>query len=147
MSNLKSRQLIFLALGVLVLTVSSLETVMAQVGEFSTDVSRRGTSAGAMLEIAVGARAEALGGAFVATADDPSALYWNPAGMMNITKLSFQATKTDWFVGTSFNALDLVVPLPSMSSAVGFHLAVLDYGENPVRTIFRPEGTGEVYSA
>ncbi|TFG98323.1 MAG: PorV/PorQ family protein [Calditrichales bacterium] len=147
MSNLMSRKLLSLALGLLTLAIYSSDVALAQVGEFSTDVSRRGTSAAAMLEISVGARAEALGGAFVAIADDPSALYWNPAGMMNISKLSFQATKTDWFVGTSFNALDLVVPLPTMSSAIGFHLAVLDYGENPVRTIFRPEGTGEVYSA
>lgn len=37
--------------------------------------------------------------------------------------------------------------MPSFSSALGFHLAVLDYGENPVRTVTRPEGTGELYSA
>jgi hypothetical protein len=34
-----------------------------------------------------------------------------------------------------------------MSSALGVHLAMLDYGENPVRTVFRPEGTGERYTA
>jgi opacity protein-like surface antigen len=122
-------------------------TVLAQVSEYSTDVSRRGTAAAAMLEISVGARAEALGGAFVAIADDPSALYWNPAGITKIKSLSVQATKTDWLVGTSFNAIDLVIPLAGMSSSLGVHLAMLDYGENPVRTIFRPEGTGEVYSA
>ena len=114
---------------------------------YKTDVSRRGTTAGAMLEIGVGARAEALGGAFIAIADDPSALYWNPAGIVNIPTLSFQATKTNWLVDTEFNAVDLVVPVPVISSALGFHLAVLNYGEQPVRTVFRPEGTGEFYSA
>lgn len=114
---------------------------------YSTDVNRRGTTAGAMLEIGVGARAEALGGAFVAIADDPSALYWNPAGITNIPTLSLQATKTNWLVDTEFNTVDLVVPLPFISSAIGFHLATLNYGEQPVRTIFRPEGTGEYYSA
>ncbi len=114
---------------------------------YDTDVSRRGTSAGAMLEIGVGARAEALGGAFVAIADDPSALYWNPAGITNIRSISVQVTKTDWFVDTKFNTVDLVVPIPIASSALGLHLALLDYGTNPVRTVFRPEGTGEIYSA
>jgi len=114
---------------------------------YDTDVNRRGSTAGAMLEIGVGARAEALGGAFVAIADDPSALYWNPAGITNIRAISFQATKTDWFIDTNFNAVDLIVPLPQISSALGFHVAMLDYGTNPVRTVFRPEGTGEVYSA
>ena len=74
--------------------------------QYDTDVSRRGTSAGAMLEIGVGARAEALGGAFVAIADDPSALYWNPSGISRIQSLSIQVSKTDWFVGTTFNTLD-----------------------------------------
>lgn len=114
---------------------------------YDTDVSRRGTTAGAMLEIGVGARAEALGGAFVAIADDASALYWNPAGIIKIPNLSLQVSKTDWFVGTKFNALDLVVPVPIISSAIGFHVAMLDYGTNPVRSIFRPEGTGEFYDA
>jgi opacity protein-like surface antigen len=41
----------------------------------------------------------------------------------------------------------LVVPLQSIGSAIGLHFAMLDYGENPVRTVFRPEGTGETYSA
>lgn len=114
---------------------------------YNTDVSRRGTAAGAMLEIGVGSRAEALGGAFVAIADDPSALFWNPAGITKMKTLGVQVTKTDWFVGTTFNAVDLVIPTPMIRSSLGFHLAMLDYGENPVRTVFRPEGTGETYSA
>ncbi len=115
--------------------------------QYDTDVSRRGTSAGTMLEIGVGARAEAMGGAFVAIANDASALYWNPAGAARLPRLAIQATKTEWFVGTTFNAIDLVVPLPMMNSGLGLHIALLDYGENPVRTVFRPEGTGEYYSA
>lgn len=115
--------------------------------EFDTDANKRGSSAASMLGIGVGARAEALGGAFVAIADDPSALYWNPAGMTQIKSISLQVTKANWFVDTDFSSLDLVVPLPSFNSAFGFHLAMLDYGDNPVRTVFRPEGTGETYSA
>jgi len=141
------------ALGVAVLCVLlvSVNSVHAQVNPselaYDTDVSRRGTSAGAMLEIGVGARAEALGGAFVAVADDPSALYWNPAGITSIPAISLQATKTEWFVDTKFHAVDLVIPIRAVSSALGFHLAMLDYGSNPVRTPFRPEGTGEFYTA
>ena len=141
---------LFLILSIQLLLFGSTQ-LFAQVNPddlaYDTDVSRKGTSAGSMLEIGVGARAEALGGAFVAIADDPSALYWNPAGIANMKSISLQATKTEWFVGTSFNVLDLVIPMPSMSSSLGFHLSMLDYGENPVRTVSRPEGTGEVYDA
>lgn len=114
---------------------------------YQTDVSRSGTAAGTMLEIGVGARAEGLGGAFSAIADDPSALYWNPAGITNIRALEVQFTRLDWFIGTKYHAFDLVLPLSSTSWTLGFHLAMLDYGESPVRTVFRPEGTGETYSA
>jgi len=135
----------------LILLVSLSQLAIAQVDPselaYDTDVSRRGASAGAMLEIGVGARAEGLGGAFVAIADDPSALYWNPAGIVQIQSLSIQASKTAWFVGTDFNAVDLVIPIPAFSSALGLHIATLDYGESPVRTVLRPEGTGETYSA
>lgn len=37
--------------------------------------------AGAFMENGGGARALAMGGAFVAVADDPSAVFWNPAGL------------------------------------------------------------------
>jgi hypothetical protein len=40
--------------------------------------------AGAFMENGGGARALALGGAFVAVADDPSAVFWNPAGLATI---------------------------------------------------------------
>ena len=114
---------------------------------YENNTSRRGTTAAAMLEIGVGARAEALGGAFVGIADDPSALYWNPAGIAKIKRFSIQASKTEWFVGTKFHTVDLVAPIRMINSAIGIHIAMLDYGSNPVRSVFRPEGTGETYSA
>ncbi|MBK7106988.1 MAG: PorV/PorQ family protein [Ignavibacteriae bacterium] len=114
---------------------------------YNTDANKRGSNAAAMLGIGIGARAEAVGGAFVAIADDPSALYWNPAGITQLKTISVQVTKTDWFVDTDFSSLGLVIPLPSLGGSLGFHLAMLNYGENPVRTVFRPEGNGETYSA
>ena len=41
--------------------------------------------AGAFMESGGGARAMALGGAFAAVADDPSATFWNPAGLSTAT--------------------------------------------------------------
>ena len=43
---------------------------------------RAGISTAQFLKIGVGARASALGDAFVAIANDASALYWNPAGLV-----------------------------------------------------------------
>ena len=43
------------------------------------------TDAASFLKIGAGARAIALGSAFVAVADDASAVYWNPAGMTQLS--------------------------------------------------------------
>ena len=42
--------------------------------------SKVGSTAAPFLNIAVGPRAIAMGGAFAATASDVTSLYWNPAG-------------------------------------------------------------------
>jgi hypothetical protein len=42
--------------------------------------------AGSFLELGIGARAIAMGGAFVSVADDGSAFYWNPAGVSTLVQ-------------------------------------------------------------
>ena len=146
---MKKNVIVTLMLSVFILLDIKMSFGQVNAGDlrYDTDVSRRGTVAGTMLEIGVGARAEALGGAFVSIADDPSALYWNPAGIAGMSSLSLQASKTEWFVGTNFSTIDLVVPIQMLSSALGVHIAMMNYGTQPVRTNSRPEGTGETYSA
>ena len=45
---------------------------------------RAGTTSMTFLKIGIGARAEGMAAGFVAVADDPSCLYWNPAGMVRM---------------------------------------------------------------
>ena len=47
-----------------------------------------GTDAAAFLNTGVGAKALAMGSAFVSVCDDPSAMYWNPAGLAKINRVS-----------------------------------------------------------
>jgi hypothetical protein len=49
------------------------------------------TDAAAFLNIGVGAKALAMGSAFVSVCDDTSALYWNPAGIGRLNKISVTA--------------------------------------------------------
>ncbi|OGS44066.1 MAG: hypothetical protein A3J79_12380 [Elusimicrobia bacterium RIFOXYB2_FULL_62_6] len=53
---------------------------------FSSDAV--GTTAGDFLNLPIGARASAMGGAYSAIAEEASAIYWNPAGLVQIPKLS-----------------------------------------------------------
>lgn len=50
------------------------------------------------LKKGVGAKAIAMGGAFTSVADDPSAIYWNPAGL---TKMQMYSVSTMGSMGTS----------------------------------------------
>lgn len=43
----------------------------------------------------VGTRAMAMGGAFVGLSDDLTAIYWNPAGLVNVKGFSFEVFGTD----------------------------------------------------
>ncbi len=49
-------------------------------------IHAQGYSAASFLELGIGARAMAMGGAFVAVADDGSAFYWNPAGVSTLLR-------------------------------------------------------------
>jgi len=147
MRNTGVRFALLLALLVATSTAGRAQDFDLKSRAYKTHVTRTGTAAGTMLEIGIGARAQAMGGAFVAIADDPSALYWNPAGATEMGAVAVQVSKINWFVDTDLNVLDLVVPLSGTSMALGFHVAIMDYGEAPVRTVFRPEGTGEYYTA
>ena len=61
----------------------------------------------------IGTRAEGMGGAFVAVADDASAVYWNPAGIATGANFDFQISGSDQdpgstlFVGAAMPVLGL----------------------------------------
>jgi len=113
--------------------------------EFVADVSGVGTSAAAFLEIGVGARATAMGGAYASVANDPTALYWNPAGIAWISGVQCELMHNQWLVDTNYDFLGLVIPLPNIRSVLGVSFNTLYYGSEKVRTVERPEGTGETF--
>lgn len=49
------------------------------------------------LKVGAGARALGMGGAFVALADDASAVYWNPAGIVSIDRIEVEAMHAEQF--------------------------------------------------
>lgn len=87
---------------------------------FSVIVSTRGNClvinrlSGSDLGVGLGARAVALGGAFVALADDASAMFWNPAGLTQFDK----------------NEVMLTWDMPDELSFVGIVLKPKDDGAN-----------------
>lgn len=132
---------------ILVFTICFLGADFAQAQlDFVTDVSGVGTNAAAFLEIGVGARAMAMGGAYASVANDATALYWNPAGIAWISGMQCELMHNEWLVDTNFDFVGMVVPLPTIRSTVGFSFTSLDYGKETVRTVEYPTGTGETFS-
>jgi hypothetical protein len=58
----------------------------------------------------VGARTIGLGGAFVATADEPLGALWNPAGLSSTMQYEAHFEQTRMFEGTTMNGLGVVFP-------------------------------------
>ncbi|MXW65062.1 MAG: PorV/PorQ family protein [Bacteroidetes bacterium SB0662_bin_6] len=113
--------------------------------------SRKGTAAATFLTLGVGARATAVGHAFTAVATGADGLFWNPAGIARPHPSSGQRgsamfSNHRWFVDVNFAGLGAVVPVTG-SGAVGLSVVKLDYGDQLVRTVDMPEGTGETFSS
>jgi hypothetical protein len=113
---------------------------------FLSDVSKSGTSAATFLEIPVGATAIAMGGASVSMANDATSLYWNPSACALVTGNDFVASHTNWIADTRFDFGGVVIPLGGFGT-LGFSLASLSMADMMVRTVEKPEGTGEYFSA
>ncbi len=95
-------------------------------GVSSAWATAAGTTTGELLSIPTGTRADGMGGAYTALADDSSALEWNPAG------LSFADQKEAAFTQTSLiqnvNYEHVAFSAPGESYSFGTALSYLGYG-------------------
>lgn len=103
---------------------------------------RAGTTSMTFLKIGVGARAEGLAGGFVAVADDPSCLYWNPAGMVRMRGRSGVLFNfVQWPAEVQYSYLGWVHSLDENSS-IGLFAAALSLPDFEETTVTKPHGTG-----
>lgn len=107
-------------------------------------ISKTGTVAAEFLQIGVGERAMGLGGAYVALADDITALYWNPAGITHIRTYGITLSKTNWITDLELDHVGMVYRV-RQNAVVGFSLQWLGYPPLDVRTETYPDGTGETF--
>ncbi len=122
----------------LLLSCAAVETAGAQ--------TKIGTSAAPFLGIAVGPRGVGLGGAFVAIANDASALYYNPGAISQPGYSQVLVSHTDWLVETSFDWVGVMLALGD-GSALGISVTQLNYGEEMLTTEFNQNGGEETWTA
>ncbi len=113
---------------------------------FAQNVSKTGTTAASFLEIPVGAKAIGMGGAFVSVANDASSLFWNPSGISSIEKYEAILSHTNWIAETSYDFAGLVIPLGNFGN-IGLSFSSFSMNDMKVRTVEKPDGTGEYFSA
>lgn len=106
-----------------------------------------GTTAAEFLLMAPTARGAALGTAFSALSTDVSALYYNPAGVAQMTQPGFLGSTTSYIAQTHYNWVGLAFPFSGGSKAVGLSAGTFGFSDQPVYTVEDPTGSsGEKYS-
>ncbi len=106
---------------------------------------RAGISTAQFLKISVGSRATAMGDAFIAVANDASALYWNPAGLVQNNENQVLFSHNEWVADIKHEFLGAVYHF-SNNDAIGISLVALHMQDMPVTTEFNPFGTGEYFT-
>lgn len=105
-----------------------------------------GTSGAQFLTLPAGPRAAALGGAVVGIIDDPSAIFWNPAGLTNIQSVAAYFTYMRYFDMFDYNAFAASYNLENVGVfSIGLISFLTDKME--ITTEFSPQGTGRFFDA
>lgn len=121
---------------ILVLALTALVAVPAQAQDVLTSdptlpTTRTGTRGAAWLALGIGARAQALGGAYTALADDVSSLYWNTSGIAHLEGFSAQFTQANIFDGSDISHTFVGAVLPVGLNRFGLSVNILNSGEMP----------------
>ncbi len=106
---------------------------------------RAGISTAQFLKIGVGGRASAMADAFIAVADDASALYWNPAGLVQTGSDQVIFSHNEWLVDIQHEFVGGIYHLGS-NDVVGVAITSLHMEDMPVTTEFHQLGTGEYFT-
>ncbi|MFQ5864979.1 MAG: PorV/PorQ family protein [bacterium] len=95
--------------------------------------------------LSVGARALALGNAYVALSEDATAVFWNPAGLDFLEKKGASFYYTNLIAGSNFSYVGLAYPTVSFGS-IGFGWLRLGTGDIEERGSFAEPGANFDFS-
>ncbi|MFI5052628.1 MAG: PorV/PorQ family protein, partial [Acidimicrobiales bacterium] len=136
----------------LMLAVSLLAVVAGTAGAQAVPLGQRnntayGTTSAEFLLIAPTARGAALGEAFAALTTDISSLYYNPAGLSQMSRPELNASTTSYVASTHYSWVGLAFPFGGGARALGFSVGSFGFSDQPVYTVDDPTGSsGQVYS-
>jgi hypothetical protein len=106
-----------------------------------------GTYALPFLKIGVSARAAGMASAFTPLANDATATYWNPAGMVDITRTDVTLDQAFWPADIQLSYAAAVFSLPFIPGNFGLSARALTMDPQVERTVYLYEGTGRSFDA
>ncbi|HYE58824.1 MAG TPA: PorV/PorQ family protein [Rhodothermales bacterium] len=109
------------------LALLALAGSMAATAAGAQDMTKAGQAGMTFLKVGVGAGPAAMGGAYVGSGGDALALFWNPAGIAQLSASSLSLNETQWLAGTRQHAVGAAVPLGRWG-VLGVSATVMDYG-------------------
>lgn len=107
----------------------ALLAVLLALNAGATDFGRAavGTTGSEFLLFDTSARGIAMGGAYSAVTNDASSLYWNPAGLSQVPRLSATFLHAQYVAGITYNATSIAKRV-SDTSVLAFGVRYLDIG-------------------
>jgi hypothetical protein len=106
---------------------------------------RAGTISGTFLKIGVGARAVGMGESFVAVANDPTAVYWNPAGLASMQRQEISFNHLSWPGDVNYEHVAFVLPVRRLGGSLAFQVGALSTQMDET-TELMPFGTGRSFT-
>jgi len=107
----------------------------------STHVWAAGNTGLAVLKIGIGARAAGMGEAFVASSNEASGMFWNPAGPAWMTSREAHFTHTEWLQGINHEVAAISFPSGDNSFGLGILLNNIEGFEHREIASEEPLGT------
>ncbi|MCF7804876.1 MAG: PorV/PorQ family protein [Candidatus Marinimicrobia bacterium] len=97
------------------------------------------------LKVMPGARSTGVGEAYSSIVDGADAMYWNPAALTRVSRLSVNASHVDWFLDTGHNSFTAAYNI-GRNVSLGLMALNADYGSIEVTTVDALGPVGDGYN-
>jgi len=135
------------ACGAMILAAALVTPTPASAQTGTQDNTAYGGASGEFLLLGAGARGHALGGAYAALTTDVTAMYYNPAGLAQMTRPGVMVSANSYIAETNYAWAGIGFPLGGGVRSLGFSLGSFGFSNQTVYSLDDPEGEGgESYS-
>jgi len=120
--------------------------VVALAGSAGAGDTNLGAAGAQFLKIGVGSKYQGMAEASVATVNDAYAMYWNPAGLVDVENWAVAFTSVDWLTDINLNYVGVARQFEDIGT-FGTSVTILSAGEHEITTVNEQDGTGQFYTA